>query len=40
VAANKGVLRMSELDDKVGSLNVLSNILDLFYGDISFPEHC
>jgi|GEM_PF-5791397 len=31
---------MSELEAKVGSLNVLGNILDLFYGDISFPEYC
>ncbi|WP_198024070.1 hypothetical protein [Pseudidiomarina salinarum] len=31
---------MIELDDKVGSLNVLANILDSFYGDTHLPDHC
>jgi len=34
------VLRMIELDDKVGSLNVLDNILDSFYGETHLPDHC
>lgn len=34
------VRRMIELDDKVGSLNVLANILDSFYGDTHLPDHC
>lgn len=36
----KLVRRMIELDDKVGSLNVLANILDSFYGDTHLPDHC
>ena len=34
------VRRMIELDDKVGSLNVLGNIIDSFYGDTHLPDHC
>jgi hypothetical protein len=32
--------RMIELDDKSGSLNVLGNILDSFYGKSHLPDHC
>lgn len=32
--------RMIELDDKPGSLNVLGNIIDSFYGESHLPDHC
>ncbi len=32
--------RMIELDDKPGSLNVLENIIDSFYGESHLPDHC
>jgi len=32
--------RMIELDNKSGSLNVLGNILDSFYGKSHLPDHC
>ncbi|GAB7562079.1 hypothetical protein LG202_01180 [Methylobacillus methanolivorans] len=32
--------RMIQLDDKPGSLNVLGNIIDSFYGKSHLPEHC
>jgi len=31
---------MIELEDEVGSLNVLGNILDSFYGKTHLPDHC
>ncbi|WP_196795118.1 hypothetical protein [Mariprofundus ferrooxydans] len=31
---------MIELEDKVGSLNILGNILDSFYGKTHLPDHC
>lgn len=34
------VRKMIELDSKSGSLNVLGNIIDSFYGDTHLPEHC
>jgi len=34
------VRRMIELEDEVGSLNVLGNILDSFYGKTHLPDHC
>lgn len=34
------VRKMIELEDKSGSLNVLGNIIDSFYGDTHLPEHC
>ena len=34
------VRRMIELDDKVGSLNVLDNLLDSFYGNTHLPDQC
>ena len=36
----KIILRMIELDDSDGSLNVLGNVLDSFYGESHLPEHC
>jgi len=36
----KLIHRMIELDDKSGSLNVLGNILDSFYGQSHLPDHC
>ncbi|WP_320055761.1 hypothetical protein [Desulfuromonas thiophila] len=34
------IQRMIELDDKAGSLNVLGNIIDSFYGESHLPDHC